>query len=294
MKKTLGRIKNVLGLSVLLSALIFFAGCKTIPTTPNIGLDTTKSLPLEYLCPSELAWTPITDKNGAPVEGFQVIHHEMKDLKVRWTCVKADLTTPGLKVVATPTPDQLGQSPKLQHVKTFAKNNNTIVAVNATPWHNKTYPHDAVGIVKIDGIEYFPPVEKYCALCFTEEPLRAKIIQYQTEEELEKYIHAFGGFSQVLKDGEIIPFNNNRRSRVSVGVNGDGTELYFFVITTIMNPNDRNGFTFEECGLVLQKLGCTDAMHFDGGHSSCIVINTNQSQKPLLNRKIPIAIGLKK
>ena len=293
MKKNYFR-KYILRFSVLLSALIFFAGCKTMPTTPNIGLDTSKSLPLEYLCPSDLAWSPIEDENGTPIEGFQVIRHEMKDLRVRWTCVKADLTTPGIEVVASPTPDQLGQSPKLQHVKTFAKNTDAVVAVNATPWENHSYPHNAVGIVKYKGIEYFPPVERYCALCFSENPLRAAIIQYQTEEELEKYEHAFGGFSQVLINGEIIPFNNNRRSRVSVGVNEDGTELYFFVITTIMNPNDRNGFTFEECGLVLQKLGCTDAMHFDGGHSSCIVINKKQSQKPLLNRKIPIAIGLKK
>ena len=258
-----------------------------MPKTPDIGIDTSKTLPLEYLCPDNLEWQPIS-------EGFEKITYEMEDLKVRWTCVKADLNTEGLKIVATPTPEELGMSPTLTSVKSFAKKNNAVVAINATPWENKTYPNNAVGIVKIAGTEYFPPVERYSALCFSENPLRAKIIQYQTKEELEKYTYAFGGFSQVLIDGEIIPFNNNRRSRVTVGTNKDGSELYFFIVTTIMNPNDRNGFTFEECGLILQKLGCTDAMHFDGGHSSCLVINAKESQKPLLNRKIPIAIGLKK
>ena len=268
-----------------------------MPTTPEIGMDTSKTLPLEYLCPDSLEWQPITKKVGKEteiVEGFEKISYEMKDLKVRWTCVKADLNTEGLKIVAIPTPEELGMSPTLTSVKSFAKKNNAVVAVNATPWKNKSYPHDAVGIVKIAGTEYFPPEERYCAICFTENPLRAYVMEKQTAEELEKYTYAFGGFSQVLKDNEIIPYNNDRRSRVSIGTNEDGSELYFFIVTTIMNPNDRNGFTFEECGLIMQKLGCTDAMHFDGGHSSCLVINAKESQKPLLNRKIPIAIGLKK
>ena len=277
--------------------LVFTAalsGCKTLPKSPDIGFDTSVSLPIEYICPSSLSWENITDENEEVIEGFHVMRHEMKDFKVRWICVKADLNTPGVKVVATPYPDELGKSPKLRSVKKFAKENNAVVAVNASPWKNKSYPHNAVGIVKVDGVEYFPPEKGYSAICFSENPLRAVIISEQEEDIIKDYNFAFGGFSQVLKDNEIIPFNNNRRSRVSVGTNEDGSELYFFVVTTINNPTDRNGFTFEECGLVLQKLGCTDAMHFDGGHSSCIVINKKESQKPLLNRKIPIAIGLKK
>ena len=116
----------------------------------------------------------------------------------------------------------------------------------------------------------------------------------QKKEVLDQYNYAFGGFYQVLKDNKIIDFDNSRRSRVTIGTNEDGSELYFFVVSTHMLPRDRNGLNFEECGLILQKLGWSDAMHFDGGHSSCLVVNKKDLQKPLLNRKIPIAIGLKK
>ena len=284
---------------VLLSLLVsLFIGCAT--TTLNnetMKVDAneyvSKNLPIEYLCPDYLTWSPL--KNGKEeVEGFSIVRHKLPEFRSSWTCIKADLTTEGLKLVASLNEEDLGISPPLKHVKTFAKRNDAIVAVNATPWKNKSYPNDAVGIVKIDGIEYFPPYEGYCAIAFSENPLRAHIYSTQDKEILNQYNYAFGGFYQVLKDNKIIDFDNSRRSRVTIGTNEDGSELYFFVVSTHMLPRDRNGLNFEECGLILQKLGCSDAMHFDGGHSSCLVVNKKDLQKPLLNRKIPIAIGLKK
>ena len=227
-------------------------------------------------------------------KAFYIMKHNIKALRASWTCIMVDLDTPGLEIVASLSPEDLGISPPLKHVKTFAKSNDAIVAINATPWENKSYPNNAVGIVKIDGIEYFPPVQEYCALAFSENPLRAHIYDEQKKEELDNYNWAFGGFFQVLKNGEILRFNKTRRSRVAVGTNEDGSNLYFFVVTSTFLPKDKSGFNFEECAIVLKKLGCSDAMQFDGGHSSCLVLNKKDFQKPLLNRKIPIAIGLKK
>ena len=272
----------------------FATSCKTLPSAQGNNINKQETLSVEYICPSNLEWEQVKDKKDKPVEGFELISYELKEIKVRWTCVKADLNTPDIKIAATPELEELGQPPKLRTVKSFAKKNNTILAINATPWKNESYPHNAVGVVKIDNKIFFPPENKYCALCFTTEPLRAHIIMNQTEEELNNYDYAFGGFFQVLKDGKLIKFQNNRHSRICAGTNKDGSELYFFIATSIMNPKDKTGLTFEECGLILQKLGCTDVMHFDGGHSSCMVINSNHVEKPLLNRKIPIAIGLKK
>ena len=292
------RKSKVLANFIFLSLLFILFSCSsTKVVTPKLEINIkdyeTKNLPVEYLCPENLSWQPL--KNGKNnIEGFQIIHHKLKELNVSWTCVKVDLDTQGLELVACPYPDEKGLSPTLRHVKEFAKENDAIIAVNATPWKNKTYPNDAVGIVKIDGVEYFPPVDYYSAITFSLNPLRAHIFDTQTQSEIDNYPYAFGGFFQVLKDGEVLPFSKTRRSRVSIGTNADGSELFFFVISTIFLPDDRNGFTFEECAIVLKQLGCTDAMHFDGGHSSCLVINKKDFQKPLLNRKIPIAIGLKK
>ena len=287
-----------LSIIVLFALLLsLFIGCASTNTEQTIKLDATKyisqNLPIDYLCPDTLSWAPLKNKEKE-IEGFSIIRHKLPEFRSSWTCIKADLNTEGLKIVASLNEEDLGNSPPLKHVKTFAKKNDAIVAVNATPWKNKEYPNDAVGIVKINGVEYFPPYEGYCAIAFSENPLRAHIYDTQIREELDKYNYAFGGFYQVLKDNKTINFGKTRRSRVAIGTNEDGSELYFFVISTHMLPKDRNGLTFEECGLILQKLGCSDAMQFDGGHSSCLVVNKKDLQKPLLNRKIPIAIGLKK
>ena len=295
-------MKKVISSFVMPALLVFgLVSCSSsnLKNKTNVqGSGFNENLSLDHICPSNLQWQPVMDGKEA-VDGFEIISYEIEDLNVSWTCVKADLNTPGIEIIASPGIKEWGKSPKLQHVNKVAKKNNAVVAVNATPWQehiddvNKKTGISASGIVKINGKEYFPPIERYSALAFTKEPLRARILQNQLASEIENYDYAFGGFFQVLKNSELINFNKIRRSRCCVGTNSDGSQLYFFVVASKI-PTDRNGFTFEECGMVLKELGCTDVMHFDGGHSSCLVVNGKDFEKPLLNRKIPIAIGLKK
>ena len=66
--------------------------------------------------------------------------------------------------------------------------------------------------------------------------------------------------------------------------------LYILVATPVFSLTDKNGLNYEECAAILKKLGCTDAMQFDGGHSSALVVNGKDVEKPFLQRKVPTVL----
>ena len=97
----------------------------------------------------------------------------------------------------------------------------------------------------------------------------------------------------ILDDQTIFPFEKFKRSRTSVGLSSDGRYLYLMATCGINCPTGRNGLNYEECALILQKMGCKTAMEFDGGHSSGLTLQNKNLIKPSLQRMIPAAFGLK-
>jgi exopolysaccharide biosynthesis protein len=113
----------------------------------------------------------------------------------------------------------------------------------------------------------------------------------QTEEEVSKCEFAFGGFYEILNHKTIYQFEKYKRSRTAVGISHNGRFLYCFATAGIACPTGRNGLNFEECALILQHLGCTQAMEFDGGHSTGLVLNKKNLIRPNLQRKVPALVG---
>lgn len=236
------------------------------------------------LIPQTVNWEKIQ-------EGFYKTSFHIKNIKVHWTCIKIDLSTPNLRIAYQPNENTLGNKFQL---KKFAKQNKTIVAINTTPFDLKGKTYLPVGITKYDNKVISPSNKSYCALCFyydKDNQLRANILPSQIDEELENYPYAFGGFFSILIDNKIQTFEKSRRSRVACGINQTKNELYLFVTTPDFHIRDRNGLNYEECAFILQKLGCSDAMQFDGGHSSGLCIYDKNIEVPFLQRKVPTAIG---
>ncbi len=228
------------------------------------------------------------------VEGFSICSGKLQKQRVQWHCIRIDLDTPFLYFISLPQKNSLG---KTFFLKDFAKKNHTIAAINTSPFdlYGKTYIPE--GITKLDNQIVTEPLAKYCALCFkrnVEGLWRAKIIPSQTEEALKDCEYAFGGFFSVLENRELVPFAKNRRSRTACGINDDGSVLYLFVTTPKLYPSDRNGLNFEECAIILRKLGCKDAMQFDGGHSSGMYLFKKAVERPMFQRKVPVALGFLK
>ncbi len=242
---------------------------------------TTKSLLTDDILPSDgIEWIQLKS-------GYEITKQKINGLGISWTCVKIDLSQQSAGPVSE-------VSKKPFSVKSFAKNNNLTVAVNTTPFAKNDNLVQAEGIIKNNGQTLSEPMEKYCALAFSFDDNRklfCSILENQTPQELDNYSYAYGGFFVILKDGIVQEFSNIKRSRTACGTDDTGSCLYLFAGTPNFSLTDKNGLSYSECALILKSLGCTQAMQFDGGHSTAMIINGKSIQAPLFQRKIAAAIG---
>ena len=269
-------------------AIIFFclASCKTTKVNVQENFTASQVLPVNTLAPEEIEWQELQE--GVELTGFSI-----SSLKVTWHCVKIDLDTPNLQIIYEPHKESLG---KQFSVKKFALKNDAFLAINSTPFDLDGKTYLPVGIIKYDGEIICPPAENYCALCFSKNQngnFRASIVDSQTEEALEAFEYAFGGFFTILSDGESGTFAKNKRSRVGAGISDEGRFLYIMVTTPKFNLTDRNGLNYQECAEIFKFLGCDYAMQFDGGHSSAMVVRKKDLEKPFMQRKVPSILGFK-
>lgn len=179
-------------------------------------------------------------------------------------------------------------------VEDFAKETGAKYAINTTPFDDESSEEIKIqGITKFNGQILSSAVEKYSALGFfynSEGKLRATVIQNQTDDEIQKYPAAFGGFFTILKNQEILEYKAYKDSRIACGIDETGRYLYILgVISKKLLGN--SGMTYMECAELLLNSGCTDAIEFDGGHSSAFVFPETGYVHPPMNRKIPAAIG---
>lgn len=91
---------------------------------------------------------------------------------------------------------------------------------------------------------------------------------------------------------EIEPTSNQPRS--AIGVTSDNKMIFFVAEGRNMTPNVA-GFTTADVAAIMMSLGCTEAMNLDGGGSSCMLVNGNETIQPSDNsdRKVVTAIGLR-
>lgn len=269
----------------LIFAVFLFFSCKTtfLPdryTDPEI-------LETSLLYPQEINWQEL-EIDGLKDSNFQYTGFQIKSQKIEWKCIRIDLNAENLQITAEP---QNSDSGKSFYLKDFSKKKKSLAAINTVPFAKTKRGLSPVSIVKIDGRTICPLNENYSALAFSTNPLRASIIEFQNQNDIEQYPYVFGGFFTILKDGYIYEFQKNKRSRSAAGISRDGRYLYLFACKGINCPTGRNGLNFEECALILKKLGANSAMQFDGGHSTGLTLKDKDFLHPDLQRKVPAALG---
>ena len=104
---------------------------------------------------------------------------------------------------------------------------------------------------------------------------------------------AIGGGPVLLKDGVVVnsweaellygdgaddKMPKARHPRTAIGVTADGL-IILFVCEGRGMTDGVAGMTFAEEAAVLQALGCTDALNLDGGGSSCLLVNGQETIK---------------
>jgi len=204
---------------------------------------------------------------------------------------KIDLSSPNLQIVAKIDTDNFF------NLQDFVENSNLDYAINSTPFYyiteNGKDTAYLLGIQKINNQIISQPVEKYSALAFyfnEENEIRGKVIKTQTPQECDKYPLIIGGYFTILENSQIIPYKKSKRSRSACGISEDGRYLYLLCVAS-NRVSDRSGLSYEDCAEIFLQLGCTDAIQFDGGHSTsmfCPEFGITSSKNP---RKIPAALG---
>lgn len=255
---------NFLKLVFLCLISIFLTACVSVPSNEEVEL-----LPEQVLLPSDVNWTELES-------GFELTEFFIKKIKTKWACVRVDLTTTGLSF-------------------SDSSDENSIITINTTPYEIKNGKSIPLGIVKINGEQKYKANPKYCALCLSKDSNQnyyEAIILPSQSKQIDDYSYAFGGYYSILQDNQIIEFARYRHSRTACGLSSDGRFLYIFACSSENDPADNSGLTYEECAVILQSLGCNDAMEFDGGHSTKLVIYGKNIIKPALQKNVPAILSI--
>ncbi|MDE7292509.1 MAG: phosphodiester glycosidase family protein [Treponemataceae bacterium] len=200
-------------------------------------------------------------------------------------CVKIKLNAPEIKIKMLP---QIAQE-KSAFVKEFARKNNLDVAFNTTPFSAKgifkNRGQTPLGICINDGKEISAPISRYCALAFFQSEgngFRAKIFASQADAELKGASFAAGGYWQILRDGEIILFKKFHDTRAFCALDAEGTTLFLFAV---------EGLSYMECAEFIKAIGLENAMQFDGGASTQIIVGGNSILTYKNKVKVPAMLG---
>ncbi|MBO4534163.1 MAG: phosphodiester glycosidase family protein [Treponema sp.] len=192
---------------------------------------------------------------------FPVIYH----------VVKIDLTTPGLELTCFPQTQEQNTRTKRITTARFASKYKTTVAINATPFSKESI----VGVHVCEGLVLAAPVIQYAAIAFArdEQGWKAFIFVTQTDQLLQGYDYAFGGFFTVLSDSRIIDtFQPITDSRMGAGITADGRTLYILAVEGEI-PFISRGLSYAQCAQIFLDMGCTHALELDGGGSTQLCIN---------------------
>jgi hypothetical protein len=110
-----------------------------------------------------------------------------------------------------------------------------------------------------------------------------------TKAKKWKMREAIGGGPVVVQQGEVRVSNNeelkfagkainDRHPRTAMGYTSNN-ELVFLVVEG-RNPGKAEGVTLPQEAMLLQSLGCVEALNLDGGGSSCMLINGKETIRP--------------
>lgn len=240
----------------------------------------------------DLTWDQITDY------AFQA-DFSVPETKSRCHAVKIDLTHPDLLI-------ESHYSPKGLSLTQAAADHNLDIAINTTQFYSQNssggkkaglYP---AGILKENISSPVQPEslkERYCALAIRKNGSNGYAMQIfpSQNESLLKTSGEFdiihGGFFAILIDSNPIQYKEIKDARTCIGLTKDGKTLYILVAEGGF-PSVYKGLSYNECARILLELGCCNAMEFDGGSSSSLVIR-KKSVMSYPVRKIPVILGFK-
>lgn len=272
---------------LLFITAILFISCSTQPKNAPENIE--DCFVVSQLVPENIEWTTIES-------GFQYFSHKIKALNTTWHVVKIDLKNTSGFLQIRMLPDSKNINPV--DFNSFIQENDLIVAVNTTPFSKDNRKYSLMG-VQVENSNYISmPQERLSALYLQQNPINSKItaqiisqkqLPLKNDSGCTEYI--IGGYFQMIKDGEILEYKNIPHSNTACGISKDERFLYLFTAVPDFSPADINGLYYKECALILQELGCYNAMSFDGGKSTQMYVKGKKEVAPFFKRKVPACLG---
>lgn len=255
----------------LTAALFLFPSCMTLSASYG------QNSACQEEAPSTTALNSVSRQ--LPPPAFQVI--KSYSPQAPYTIVKVNLAGEGLHIISNFSKDT---SKRVLNPRVFAKSSGSQLVINTTPFKKDGSP---VGLIIEEGRLISQVNKKYAALAIYKEgnAYSARIFDSQEEIDLNDsslYLAA-GGFWTILRDGKINDFIDHKDYRSAAGLADDGKTLFLMCGKKL---------SYMDCAEILKEAGAENAMEFDGGRSTQLVINgKNVIASP--RRKVAAVLGFK-
>ncbi|MDR0451331.1 MAG: phosphodiester glycosidase family protein [Treponema sp.] len=231
-------------------------------------------------------WEPFAEDAARALFLFE---GKIREPRLELWALRVDLKAPGLRIVVS-GPEASGEEFREGHIPSttvsrFTGQYKCLAGINANPFSpvSGKIGEDRIidGIVVADGFVVARPNPAFDALVFYEDAgggaVRAAIVnQGELAASLEGIRNAVGGFSTVLRDGEIVErllapgAALPRHPRSAAGLSADGRYLYLLAVDG--RRIGSVGATEAELALILRQLGAADGLNFDGGGSTSLAL----------------------
>jgi hypothetical protein len=258
----------------------------------------------QFETPGAFDWRNVLGEDG-PVEGLDLFTGIFSGPALELWALRVDLANPRLRVLVGPAPE--GGVVRALKVSSFAREYGCTAAINANPFEipgkkglaglftgREGEAQTAVGLEVSQGVVTSPPNPRYDALAFyAGGPAlagRAAVIsQAEAFSGSGPIENAVGGFYRILEDGKpsaqaLSERGSVRHPRSAAGISADGRFLYLLVIDG-RRPGSA-GATEAETAFILERLGAADALCFDGGGSSALVLRQGREGVKVLNTPV--------
>jgi len=222
--------------------------------------------------------------------GLEYFAGKVSRPRIEFHALRVDLTAPNLRVVAAPGGGRYRGGFLSVKVSSFVRDNGLLAGVNALPFDPSSEiegePRTNIGLVIADGVTLSPPHNSFDALVFYKDGHAA--IEAQSDiKNFESIENAVGGFYRILDNGELVPrvlSLSDRHPRSAAGISPDGKFLYLLVIDG--RQINSIGCTEAETALLLNALGASDGINFDGGGSSALALRYPDNTVCVVNTPI--------
>ncbi len=236
--------------------------------------------------------------------GMQYRFIEKKEPRpLRIHVLQVDLSHPEIELAAAVAGDPDGDGPadaSLEPPDSLARRSEALALINANPWESlpdkegKTtsawssgLPVKAQGLIVSGGAPRSRAAGRGSAFWIDEK--RGAWIG--TPEKGSKVMEGVAGFSQVLRDGAIVPPpDKTLHPRSSLGLDRDRRTLWLAVVDG-RQPGHSEGMSLNELASLMKDLGCRDALNLDGGGSSIMILSDASGNRRVMNEPSTKILG---